>query len=943
MSGTSRSLRVVRGLLIVALVLLCLLATAPRAIQAQSGCAVAKFAAAGGGAPRWLEDCGRVDPKGNPEAVARRVLAARSAALGLRPDSSDLKLLAVSPTAAATHVRFAQLHKGVPVYLGQVLVQYGKSGDVQLINNHTLPNLNLDVTPVVGGAAAQAAALARAPGSDRLRAPIGQQLVIYGAGKAPVLAWHVTLFTRAPMGDWHVMISATSGAVLGTWNEIMHDTGSGLVYDPNAVQQSGNTSLVDNNDATSTALDNARVTRTLTDLDASNKLKGSYVDTTGPGVQGCTLPYTPGLAQENSRTYNYNRGDDRFEEVNVYAAITGVQNWFQSLGFTNVNNRSIPVNVHCIADDNSNYSPVDRALHFGDGGVDDAEDSDIVIHEYGHSVQDNQVPGWGPGSGTEQRAMGEGFGDFLAGMYSIEKGNATFLNTYKYCIGEWDATFYNPVTAGNSGSGCLRWINGRNEATGADIGVYSGTPTEVHNDGRFWSAALTCIYEGMGANTAARDKVMKLVLQHHFSLTPDASNQAFEDAVDALRLADLNLFGGADQTLIVNCAVARGLTTQPRLFAPTITAPTEGATIAPGSPTTITWNANGAPPAATYRIEYAACNTTTVFSDTVESGIAGWTTSHISSTLDWTQVTTSAHSPTHSWFAPDEEASSEQYLVSPAIPITSSEELAFWHRYDLESSYDGGVVEVSANGGGSWSDLGSRMTSNAYNSTIDNGFDSPIRGRQAFSGDSGGWIETRADLSNFVGQTIRLRFREADDSAVKETGWWVDDIQVATQPSWTLAVTTTAGADSFNWTTPATPGRYCLRIRAHAPDYLDSPYSATRTFIVDSLPAIAAIPDRTVIQGTSASFTLAVSDVETLAANLTLTASSSNHTLLPVSGIVFSGGGASRTVTITPAVGQVGMATITVTVSDGLASASRSFVLTVVPRPKIYLPVVRRP
>src|SRR5262249_25635380 len=147
----------------------------------------------------------------------------------------------------------------------------------------------------------------------------------------------------------------------------------------------------------------------------------------------------------------------------------------------------------------------------------------------------------------------------LAGMYSINKGDTTFLNTYKYCIGEWDATSYNPVTGSTNGSGCLRWINGRNEATGADIGVYGGTPTEEHDDGRFWSAALTCIYEGLGANTAARDKVMKLVLQHHFSLTPDASDQAFENAVDALRLADQNLFGGADQTLIINCAVARGL------------------------------------------------------------------------------------------------------------------------------------------------------------------------------------------------------------------------------------------------------------------------------------------------------------------------------------------------------------------------------------------------
>src|SRR5262245_1423913 len=164
MSGMRRSSGSVHGLLVAVLVLLSLLAAAPRTTLAQPGCAVAKSAPAGG-APRWLEGCGRVNPKGAPELVARRALAARAAALGLRPDGSDLQLLAVSPTASATHVRFAQVHKGVPVYLGQALMQYSPAGDVQLINNHTLPNLNLDVTPAIGGLAAQAAALARVPGA----------------------------------------------------------------------------------------------------------------------------------------------------------------------------------------------------------------------------------------------------------------------------------------------------------------------------------------------------------------------------------------------------------------------------------------------------------------------------------------------------------------------------------------------------------------------------------------------------------------------------------------------------------------------------------------------------------------------------------------------------------------------------------------------------------
>ena len=178
----------------------------------------------------------------------------------------------------------------------------------------------------------------------------------------------MTALTEEPLAEWHVMVSATTGSVLAQWDQLMHDSGSGQVYNPNAVQQSNDTTLRDNSDATGTALDNARISVTLSNLDGgTNKLKGAYADLTGTGISQsatCSLPYTPGTADESSRTYNYTRDDDRFEEVNAYAAIDGVQQWIQSLGFTNVNNRSIPVDVHCLTADNSNYSPSDHAAAF---------------------------------------------------------------------------------------------------------------------------------------------------------------------------------------------------------------------------------------------------------------------------------------------------------------------------------------------------------------------------------------------------------------------------------------------------------------------------------------------------------------------------------------------------------------------------------------------------
>ena len=69
---------------------------------------------------------------------------------------------------------------------------------------------------------------------------------------------------------------------------------------------------------------------------------------------------------------------------------------------------------------------------------------------------------------------------------------------------------------------------------------------------------MTCIFEGLGGNVAARNKVFKLVIAHNDLLVPTSANTAFEDSVRALRVADQNLFGGP-HGLINSCALGRRL------------------------------------------------------------------------------------------------------------------------------------------------------------------------------------------------------------------------------------------------------------------------------------------------------------------------------------------------------------------------------------------------
>ena len=98
----------------------------------------------------------------------------------------------------------------------------------------------------------------------------------------------------------------------------------------------------------------------------------------------------------------------------------------------------------------------------------------------------------------------------------------------------------------------------------------------------------------------------------------------------------------------------------------------------------------------------------------------------------------------------------------------------------------------------------------------------------------------------------------------------------------------------------------------------------------NAVPTIGAIADQAIDPDTSTgAIGFSVNDTETPAATLTLSGTSSNATLVPDANIVFGGAGASRSVTITPVPDHGGQSTITVTVSDGLSSASTSFVLTV--------------
>jgi hypothetical protein len=101
-----------------------------------------------------------------------------------------------------------------------------------------------------------------------------------------------------------------------------------------------------------------------------------------------------------------------FEEVMAYFHIDRAIRYLESLGYRGeraIFRKPIPVDANGTEEDNSWYSPHEGSLTFGLGGVDDAEDAEIILHELGHAIQDAICPGFG--QSLEAAAMGEGFGD----------------------------------------------------------------------------------------------------------------------------------------------------------------------------------------------------------------------------------------------------------------------------------------------------------------------------------------------------------------------------------------------------------------------------------------------------------------------------------------------------------------------------------------------------
>jgi zinc metalloprotease ZmpB len=310
-------------------------------------------------------------------------------------------------------------------------------------------------------------------------------------------------------------------------------TGIGSVFVPNPVQSLGNESLTDMKDADAAVPATAYHDVPLTHLDGSGLLSGDYasvVSETGD----------PAFSATNS--FRYTRHQDEFEQVMAYYWVTEAQRYIHSLGFGEarrpIDNRPQRVRINQLGADNSFATDHPKnELRFGKGGVDDAEDGEVILHEYGHAIHFAQNFSF---ASEQAGAISEGFGDYWAVTVSdvVAKSLGVPENEPLPCVADWDSTSYTSTLPH-----CLRRVD-------RDLRFPADLSGEVHHDGQIWSRALWDIRQALG-----NVKADTLILQGSF----DFPGTTMPDLADRTVAAAKSLYGNSAAAAVRRAFVARGI------------------------------------------------------------------------------------------------------------------------------------------------------------------------------------------------------------------------------------------------------------------------------------------------------------------------------------------------------------------------------------------------
>ena len=464
-----------------------------------------------------------------PRELARQVCERSAQLFRWAPGLPDLRDAALRRSPDAWSARLSQEFKGLPVDVSEIVVNITTDGRLQSVYNQYHYDIPPDLDPgqVKIGPVQARQLVARLAAGYRKREISQPRLIVHrhepqekgpppsggrrrrrrgpnerarfleavGAALARgrrqgfrpregahVLAWDVRLSTSRPRHRWRVLVDAVAGRVLEVRDLLAY--AKARVFDPNPVVTSGDLTMSSATPLTKRNAERVPVTLLRLDpppVDGRLRLDGAWVRMENFG--------DPDLAEPASPTGNFVFSSDEpsFLAAMVYFHIDRFQDYVQTqLGLPDVGDLPVPVDPE-LGDGDGSYE-TGGGIGLGHDLIPDASDAMVILHEYGHFLQDCVNPG--SADGNFSSGVSEGFGDFLAAVYYDDK-HAKPAKT-RGLMFSWN---YNPS---ESTAGRRYDLAAQDEQAWATGGGY--------DKGALWCSTMFELYRKLGGDSARADR-----------------------------------------------------------------------------------------------------------------------------------------------------------------------------------------------------------------------------------------------------------------------------------------------------------------------------------------------------------------------------------------------------------------------------------------------------
>jgi len=658
--------------------------------------------------------------------LADRVASQFAPRFGIKNPAAELQVKKLRTDNGRTHIRYQQLHQGIPVIGGELVANVNGQNQLMSMSGEVAAMRITDVTPGISAEqATQTAVAAMAKwykfnretfiSSTPVLSIYDPTIIVTAKGSSQALAWQINVAPQflSPINEF-IVIDAKTGGILFHFNKI----------------------------------DTALTRRTYT-ANNTEVLPGTIVcqDPTACSTSDTDVLNAHNFAQDVYDFYFSTHGRDSIDGAGMPMVATV---HFSTPTFGNA--------FWLGADP---YLGATNQMIYGDGFTAD----DVVGHEMTHGVTENESNLF---YYSESGAINESLSDVWGELIDLSNGAGTDTAGVRWKLGE-DL----PASVG-----IIRDMADPTSFGDPDrmtsIHFYVGPDDTggVHTNSGVNNKAVYLMVDGDTFNTITVNgigSVKTAKIYYHAQTTYLTSGSDYLDLYNAL-IASCNDLVGTDGIVAADCTeVQNALDAVEMNQSPSISYAPQATEICPVGVNIYDLFAD----------DFEDNNTSPWVSANITGTLNPWSTGNIN-------LASNSDSYTLMGDGSDTGTDNDSVLRTPTairVPQSTAMYIYFDHAYYFEqydgisSNYDGGLIEYSIDNGTTWNDANGLIESGRnYTGALDTL--NPQSGRQAYVGFSNGYVSTRLDLSPLNGQYVLFRFRNTADESIPSAPWFIDNFRM---------------------------------------------------------------------------------------------------------------------------------------------------------------------